>query len=229
MSSHIIGMLDDIRHQQDINQLHEQYGAIITRLQNEAEERERSVAELSEITANLTLRAEAMVSELEASRKSQAAAAVDKSLAEMALENLRTSVTQQQITALRAELNDAKIDNVMNYAEKKAMTAYAIEIRNASGISPVFDPLLYSGERGVWIRSRIRAAGIRVYNAGGDLRAIGNAAVREMREHTQFVSPDSQRMLEIEQERLFIAGQTNAPSKPTVADLQQNCLDVRPA
>jgi hypothetical protein len=132
--------------------------------------------------------------------------------------------------------NDLKVmteTNAMNYAEKKAYAAYARDVRNASQLSPVFEPLLYSGDKGSWIRERIRETAKRVFNAGGDIGACANAAIQEMYRHIQFQPPSPERAQEIAVQRWEEVSKSLA-GKDVDEDicsdtLAKHCKEIRPA
>lgn len=117
--------------------------------------------------------------------------------------------------------------NAMNYAEKKVFMQYGRDVRNASDITPVFDPILYAGSQGNWIRERIREVAGRVYDVGGSIQDGARAAVREMHAHVPFMPMSPERHEQIDDERWETVVRVLKPSpdaNPT--ELLNNCPDI---
>lgn len=134
-----------------------------------------------------------------------------------------------QLQHANKELAETQRTNVMNYAEKKVFAAYSRELRNASGMNPVFEPLLYAGDKGAWIRERVRMAALRVYNAGGDIRSAADAAVAEMRVHVKVMVPSESRRAQIEKEKVNVLLDTiEVPDGVDPTTMLRQCMDLHP-
>ena len=147
--------------------------------------------------------------------------------------DLDLMLAKHEIKVMTDDLRVMTETNAMNYAEKKAYAAYARDVRNASHLSPVFEPLLYSGDKGSWIRERIRETAKRVFNAGGDIGACANAAIKEMYRHVQFQPPSPERAQEIVAQRweeVSKAFSGKDVDEDICADtLASQCKEIRPA
>jgi hypothetical protein len=134
-----------------------------------------------------------------------------------------------QLRDAKKELAEIERTNVMNYAEKKVFAAYSRELRNASGMNPVFEPLLYAGDKGAWIRERVRMAALRVYNAGGDIRAAADAAVAEMRVHVKVMVPSEGRRAQIEKEKVSVLlDNIEVPDGVDPTTMFRQCMALHP-
>ena len=140
----------------------------------------------------------------------------------------RTSYQIQLAKAERA-LVESQRTNAMNYAEKKVFAAYSRELRNASSMNPVFEPLLYAGDKGAWIRERVRMAALRVYNAGGDIHDAADAAIAEMRVHVKVMVPSESRRAQIEKEKIeVVLKNVDMPEGTDPSTMLRQCDDLHP-
>ena len=86
---------------------------------------------------------------------------------------------------LKEELKTIERTNAINYAEKKAYMSYSRSVRLASDLMPAFEPVLYNGDQGIWIRERLRSVAGKVYDVGGSIDDGARAATRELWSHVQ--------------------------------------------
>jgi hypothetical protein len=224
--NHIIGMLDDMHNQRVVDGLHDEYGEVVNAWQRHAGALEQKAVKTQGDLDALWAASQELLAQF------QKLAVAHRDLLHRNAINARDKGdAEDKLRAANHALKEAQRDNAMNYAEKKVYAAFAREMRNVSGVTPVFEPLLYSGDRGNWIRERIRLAAVRVFNAGGSIHNSAEAAIREMHQHVQFVSPSSERLDQIDLERAEIVVKVTGeqPGNMDVSELAQKCPDVRPA
>lgn len=127
---------------------------------------------------------------------------------------------KQLIERLTEARDDWKMQCHVNYGEKKALYDYARKLRIFAENATPIDPILHMGNQGNFIREKMRDAGKKVYDAGGDVHAVARAVTAEMWRNLPFEAPSPERLEVVNAARREVLAANPAPD-----DGQQYSLD----
>lgn len=173
---------------------------------------------------------------LKTSQCNSLASEVNALRARLASSESELASLQMKNRQLEHERDEMVLANMQNYTEKKIFMTYAQFLREATNIVPSIDPVFYNGDKGIWIRERVREVVKKVYDVGGSLDDAVKAGFREFLEYTTLPVPGKDRATSNMRERwALVASKTGHTPKSAAGpvteeekELLKNCKDLEP-